>query len=82
MRKLSPIIHAHKVKAPTLLQIGTKDLRVPPAQAIEYYHRLKANGVPVRMNLYEDNHSLSQVPHEIDNVINGIIWIDKYLNPT
>lgn len=48
MRKASPIQHAHKVKAPTLLQIGSKDLRVPSAQATEYYHRLKANGVNVR----------------------------------
>lgn len=30
MRKASPIEHAHKVKAPTMLQIGSKDLRVPP----------------------------------------------------
>lgn len=48
MRKVSPIQHAHKVKAPTLLQVGSKDLRVPPAQATEFYHRLKANGVEVR----------------------------------
>lgn len=48
MRKASPIQHAHKVKAPTLLQVGSKDQRVPPAQAIEYYHRLKANGKNVR----------------------------------
>lgn len=47
MRKASPIYHAHKVKAPTLLQVGSKDLRVPPSQAVEYYHRLKANNIPV-----------------------------------
>lgn len=47
MRKASPIQHAHKVRAPTLLQIGSKDLRVPPSQAMEYYHRLKANKIPV-----------------------------------
>lgn len=48
MRKASPIQHAHKVKAATLLQIGSKDLRVPPSQANDYYHRLKANGTEVR----------------------------------
>lgn len=48
MRKASPIQHAHKVKAPTLLQVGSKDLRVPPAQATEYYHRLKSNGITVK----------------------------------
>lgn len=45
MRKVSPIVHAHKVKAPTLLQIGSKDLRVPSHQGLEHYYRLKANGV-------------------------------------
>lgn len=48
MRTVSPIMHAHKVKAPTLLQIGTKDLRVPPHQGLDYYHRLKANGIKVK----------------------------------
>lgn len=48
MRKASPIQHAHKVTAPTLLQVGSNDLRVPPSQATDYYHRLKANGVKVR----------------------------------
>lgn len=48
MRKLSPIVHAHNVKAPTLLQIGSKDLRVPHLQGAEYLYRLKANNVKAR----------------------------------
>lgn len=48
MRNVSPIVHAHKVKAPTLLLIGSKDLRVPHQQGTEYYLRLKANGVSTR----------------------------------
>ncbi|CAG9830078.1 unnamed protein product [Diabrotica balteata] len=79
MRQVSPIVHMHKVKAPTLLQIGSKDLRVPPQQGIEYYLRLQANGVNARMNLYEDNHPLGSVPNEFDNLINSMIWIEKHL---
>lgn len=48
MRQASPIVHAHKVKAPTLLLLGSKDLRVPYHQGMEYYLRLKANGVTTR----------------------------------
>lgn len=48
MRKVSPMQYVHKIKAPTLLLVGSKDVRVPCSQAVEYYHRLKANGVPVR----------------------------------
>ncbi|KAJ8934689.1 hypothetical protein NQ318_015158 [Aromia moschata] len=79
LRKASPIVHAHKVKAPTLLQIGSKDLRVPPHQGTEYYLRLKANGVVTRMNLYDDNHPLGTVVNETDNIINTLLWIEKHL---
>ncbi|XP_023024331.2 acylamino-acid-releasing enzyme [Leptinotarsa decemlineata] len=79
MRKVSPIVHAHKVKAPTLLQIGSKDLRVPPHQGTDYYLRLKANGVTTRMNLYDDNHPLGTVPNELDNIINSLLWIEQHL---
>ncbi|XP_018575043.1 acylamino-acid-releasing enzyme [Anoplophora glabripennis] len=79
MRKASPIVHAHKVKAPTLLQIGSKDLRVPSHQGTEYHLRLKANGVTTRMNLYDDNHPLGTVPNEMDNIINSLLWIKEHL---
>ncbi|CAG9773046.1 unnamed protein product [Ceutorhynchus assimilis] len=79
MRNASPLVHAHKVKAPTLLQIGFRDLRVPPQQGNEYYFRLKANGVKVQMNLYDDNHPLGTVPNEMDNIINTILWTEEHL---
>lgn len=79
MRNASPIVHAHKVTAPTLLQIGSKDLRVPPSQGLEYYTRLKSNNIKVRMNLYDDNHPLGSVPNEMDNILNTILWIDEHL---
>ncbi|GJQ85226.1 hypothetical protein Trydic_g13066 [Trypoxylus dichotomus] len=64
MRTRSPIQHAHKVKAPTMLQVGSKDLRVPQHQSKEYYTRLKANGITVKMHLYDDNHPLGNVSNE------------------
>lgn len=48
MRELSPLMHAHKVKAPTLLCIGSKDQRVPYSQGIEFYHKIRANGCKAR----------------------------------
>ncbi|XP_023312037.1 acylamino-acid-releasing enzyme-like [Anoplophora glabripennis] len=77
MRKASPIVHAHKVKAPTLLQIGTKDLRVPSHQGTEYYLRLKANGVHTRMNLYDGDHSLGIASNE-DDIVISLLWIMKH----
>ncbi|KAB0795385.1 hypothetical protein PPYR_12463 [Photinus pyralis] len=78
MRKASPIQHAHRVTAPTLLQIGKNDKRVDPSQGIEYYHRLKANGNIVRMNLYDDNHPIASIHNEVDNIINSILWVMEH----
>ncbi|XP_017769559.1 PREDICTED: acylamino-acid-releasing enzyme-like isoform X2 [Nicrophorus vespilloides] len=80
MRKCSPIMHVHKVKAPTLLQIGTKDLRVPPSQGIEYHHRLRSNNIITKLNLYDDNHPLGTVPNEMDNIISTAMWLSEHLN--
>lgn len=59
MFKSSPIIHADKVKAPTLVCIGSNDLRVPPSQGKHWYHRIKANGVKTK---YEHNDPLTIKP--------------------
>lgn len=75
MFSCSPIIHAHKVKAPTLLCIGTDDLRVPPSQGKLWYHRLNARDVKTKMLVYEDNHPLSSGTAEIDNIINACLWL-------
>ncbi|KAH0948413.1 hypothetical protein HN011_002804 [Eciton burchellii] len=75
MKKCSPIVHVDKVKAPTLICIGTKDLRVPSSQGMMWYHRLKANNVKTKMLVYEDNHTLATGLVEIDNLINDCLWL-------
>ncbi|XP_078036139.1 acylamino-acid-releasing enzyme isoform X1 [Augochlora pura] len=81
MFKCSPIIHVGKVKAPTLLCIGSNDLRVPPSQGKLWYQRLKANNVKTKMLLYEDNHPLATGPVEIDNIINACLWLQEHIKP-
>ncbi|KMQ95719.1 acylamino-acid-releasing enzyme [Lasius niger] len=75
MKKCSPISHIDKVKAPTLICIGTKDLRVPSSQGTMWYNRLKTNKVKTKMLVYEDNHPLSTGPAEIDHIINDCLWL-------
>lgn len=48
----SPLSHAHKVKAPTLILSMTQDYRVPPTQSFKFYRALKERGVPVKMVLW------------------------------
>ncbi|KAL0100888.1 hypothetical protein PUN28_019344 [Cardiocondyla obscurior] len=75
MRKCSPIIHVDKVKAPTLVCIGTKDLRVPCSQGTMWYNRLNINKVKTKMLVYDDNHQLSSASAEIDHIINDCLWL-------
>lgn len=75
MKKCSPIVHVDKVKAPTLICIGTKDLRVPSSQGTMWYHRLKANKVQTKMLVYDDNHALASGAVEVDNHINDFLWL-------
>ncbi|XP_047529615.1 acylamino-acid-releasing enzyme-like isoform X1 [Vanessa atalanta] len=74
LRRVSPIVHAHKVTTPTAIMLGTKDKRVPYYQGLEYSRMLRANGVNTKVFMYEDNHSLSSLPVEMDNLINAADW--------
>ncbi|TGZ46657.1 acylamino-acid-releasing enzyme isoform X1 [Temnothorax longispinosus] len=75
MRNCSPIVHVDKVKAPTLICIGTKDLRVPCSQGTMWYNRLRINKVKAKMLVYDDNHQLGTGSAEIDHIINDYLWL-------
>lgn len=79
MYRLSPIAHIHKVKVPTLLLLGTKDLRVPCSQSLLYHRLLKARGVETRCLTYEDMHDLSKIDVAYDCFLNMVKFIEKFL---
>ncbi|XP_050434308.1 acylamino-acid-releasing enzyme-like isoform X1 [Adelges cooleyi] len=74
----SPLRYAHKVKAPTLLLLGDKDLRVPSSQGIAYHHLIKKHGVTTKILMYNDCHPLSTVSAHMDSSINTALWFIKY----
>lgn len=78
MRQCSPIQHIANVKAPTLLMLGKKDLRVPFSQGMAFYHTLHANGVITKVHVYDDVHGLGTVPVEMDNIINSMLWFGEH----
>jgi len=80
MMTKSPIHNLDKVTTPTLLCLGVQDQRVPYLQGLNYYRGLKARNVPTKCLVYEDNHSLQKVPHEIDMAINTLTWILHYID--
>ena len=80
MYQKSPILHVDKVKTPTLVALGMKDLRVPPSQGLEWYHTLRSSGTDTELLQYpEDNHALNRVATEADHWIHIKKWFDNYL---
>ena len=76
----SPIAYLNNVVAPTLMAIGMQDKRVPPSQGLEYYHALRAKGVPTKLLVYDDcDHAIDLVACEADHWINTLRWFRTYL---
>lgn len=76
----SPLMHIGKVKTPTLLMTGVKDLRTPMAQTEEYYQALKVMKVPAVMIRFNDEyHGTSSNPSNFLRT-NAYLhyWFDKY----
>jgi len=53
MRNASPLAHSHKVKAPTLMCLGSKDKRVPCFQGVQHFNKIRANNCKARYFLTE-----------------------------
>jgi len=78
----SPIAHAAKVTTPTLVALGMKDRRVPPAQGLEFYHALKSRSVETRLLTYKDDgHALDRPATDADHWINVAAWFNEWLPP-
>jgi len=61
LRRISPIAHVDKLRCPTLLLLGSSDLRVPMSQGIEYWRAAKTKGIAdIRARIYEDCHPLGE----------------------
>ncbi|KAJ2353510.1 hypothetical protein GGF43_003481, partial [Coemansia sp. RSA 2618] len=70
MWRASPARLADKVTDPLLLLVGANDRRVPPAQTLSYFARLKAAGAPAHCKVYPSvGHPLDTVEAERDSFV-------------
>lgn len=76
----SPIMHAHKVKTPTLNICGGLDRYTPPGQAREYYNALFENGVESALVTYpQEGHGVRAIPAIIDLGARIVDWFEKFM---
>jgi dipeptidyl aminopeptidase/acylaminoacyl peptidase len=77
--KHSPLSDIWKVKTPTIILVGEKDVRVPPPQSVELYRALKTNGVPTHLYIApREPHGWRELRHRLFKMNVELEWFEKY----
>ena len=78
--KSSPIHFIKKVKTPTLVIVGERDAECPAPQSQEFWHALKALGVPTQLVIYPgEGHLFVKPENQAGRLDQTVAWFDKYL---
>ena len=81
--KTSPITYVKNAKAPTLIQHGATDQRVPPPNAFELYRGLQDVGVPSKLVIYKGFEGVGHGPSKPKSsravMQHNVEWFDKYI---
>jgi dipeptidyl aminopeptidase/acylaminoacyl peptidase len=76
----SPINFIRKVHTPTFAWAGEHDIECPAVQTREFWHALKALGVPTAAMIYPgEGHGLREPEHTADAMRRTVEWFDRYL---
>jgi dipeptidyl aminopeptidase/acylaminoacyl peptidase len=79
-RKTSPITYIKNAVAPTLIQHGEKDPRVPIPNAFELYQGLRDQGVPATLIVYKGfGHGLTKPKANRAAMEHNLDWFGKYV---
>jgi dipeptidyl aminopeptidase/acylaminoacyl peptidase len=81
--KTSPMTYIKGAKAPTLIQHGATDQRVPPPDAYELYRGLQDRGVPSRLIIYKGFEGVGHGPSKPKSsravMQHNLDWFDQYI---
>ena len=78
--KFSPISLVGNIETPTMVMVGTYDLRTPPSEAKQLYHALKIRKIEtVYVEIPEAYHGIASKPSQLITKIDHILyWFKKY----
>ena len=78
--KSSAVNFIKKTTASTLVVVGDRDAECPAAQSLEFWHALRAQGVPTSLVIYPDEgHRFVNPAHQRDVLQRALRWFQKYL---
>ncbi|WP_132145247.1 alpha/beta hydrolase family protein [Luteibacter rhizovicinus] len=81
--KSSAIDFIRQVKTPTLIVVGERDAETPAPQSFEFWHALKAQGVPTSLVVYPgEGHGFARDENKRDVLARALSWFDRYLSAT
>jgi len=76
----SPVNFIKNVRTPTFAYVGERDIECPAPQTQEFWHALKALGVPTAIMIYPgEGHGLRDPKNAQDALERTLAWFDKYL---
>jgi dipeptidyl aminopeptidase/acylaminoacyl peptidase len=80
MRLSEPLLHADRIKTPTLFMGGIADDNVPLIGGQQLYQALKLTGVPTRLVGYPDeNHGIARPSFQRDRLERIVDWFKQHL---
>jgi dipeptidyl aminopeptidase/acylaminoacyl peptidase len=78
--KRSPLMHAHKIKTPTLSVCGALDRSAPPEEAVQLYRALREHGVESVLVTYpREGHGIRGFPASIDYAARVVMWFEDHM---
>jgi dipeptidyl aminopeptidase/acylaminoacyl peptidase len=78
--KYSPVSLVGNIETPTLVMVGTADLRTPPSEAKQLYHALKLRKIETAyVEIPGASHNIAGHPSQLITKIDHILaWFEKY----
>jgi dipeptidyl aminopeptidase/acylaminoacyl peptidase len=78
--KFSPVSLVGNIETPTMVMVGTADLRTPLSEAKQLYHALKIRGIDTALVEVPDAaHFIARRPSQLITKIDHILaWFEKY----
>jgi len=76
----SALNHIRNARTPTFAYVGEQDIECPASQTVEFWHAMKAVGVPTAIMIYPgEGHALREPVHVEDALQRTLDWFERYL---